>query len=478
MACRGPLPSLPSCVPPPAPLSCLTALLFAGCAVPPDPEPPLSVPAAFRTPLAGEVPSARWWESFADPRLDRRVARALRHNFDLRQAWERLRAAEALIGVEAGARLPQLEAFAGAAYTKTETGSSKSYELGLGASYEVDLWGRIGAQVDAAAERAEALFFDHQAAAQTLAAAVASTWFRLVEARQQRALLGAQLDANERALASLNNRFGGGLVRSADLLRQRRLVEGTKEEILAVEARMATLRNALAVLEGRAPEAAAELQAGGLPDLPPTPGTGIPAELLARRPDVRAAFFVVKASQSELAVAMTNRYPRLNLGASLSSAAGSPADLFDDWIRAVAGDLVGPLFAGGSLDAEVRRNEALVRGQVLAYGQVVLGALQEVEDALVRERSQVAIIDSLARQAELSQNAYQRLRIEYLNGVSGFLDLLSALVEAQRLQRDLLAARRLLLEYRIDLYRSLAGNFEVDRGLLEAMYQDPVAPRS
>ena len=171
----------------------------------------------------------------------------------------------------------------------------------------------------------------------------------------------------------------------------------------------------------------------------------------------------LKAADRDLAAAISNQYPRLTLSVSASTAASTAQDLFQSWAYAFAGDLLAPIFRGGALRAEVDRTEAVRTQRLYQYGQTILTAFQEVEDALIREKKQRERIQQLERQVELAQQAYEQLRTQYFNGAADYLDVLTALDEVQQLRRDRLAAERTLVEDRIALYRALAGSFETER---------------
>jgi outer membrane protein TolC len=178
---------------------------------------------------------------------------------------------------------------------------------------------------------------------------------------------------------------------------------------------------------------------------------------------VQSAFGLVQAADRDLAAAISNQYPRLTLSASAGSAADNAGSLFEDWALAFAGNLLAPIFYGGALRAEVDRTEAVREQRLFEYGQTILVAFQEVEDALVQETKQRESIQHLEEQIELATQAYDQLRVQYLNGTTNYLDVLTALDEVQQLRRDLLAARLTLVEDRIALYRALAGSFETAR---------------
>ncbi|MGM0454361.1 MAG: TolC family protein, partial [Thermodesulfobacteriota bacterium] len=194
--------------------------------------------------------------------------------------------------------------------------------------------------------------------------------------------------------------------------------------------------------------------------VPPLPATGLPADLVRRRPDVDQAHLRLKAADADTAAAVSNQYPRLTLSASLSTSNDAGSDLFTDWARSFSGSLVAPLLDAGRRQAEVDRSQAVKKQRLYQYGQAVLTAFQEVEDALVREKKQVQQIESIEARVRLAERTYRQLRTEYINGAADFIDVLTALTEAQQLRRELISARRERMEIRIGLYRAVAGGFE------------------
>jgi len=248
-----------------------------------------------------------------------------------------------------------------------------------------------------------------------------------------------------------------------DVLRQRQLLESTREQRAVAESRMQVLEHQLAVLLGRAPQKGRDYTNGSLPEIPPLPDPGLPVGLIRRRPDVISAYQQLQAADMDWAAAISSQYPRLTLKASLNTSEDKVTDLFQNWAHSFAGNLVAPLLDAGQRKAEVGRTKALRRQRLYEYGQAVLSAFQEVEDALIQEKKQRERIRSLEEQVRLAGEAYNRLRIEYFNGVSDFIDVLTALTEKQQLQQDLLSTRLFRLEYRIALYRALAGGFHTKR---------------
>lgn len=426
----------------------------------------LHSPAATSTPFSdsGEEPlESHWWTAFGDSELNSIVDRALRNNFNLETTWQRLRAAEAVVDRESASLFPDLEGQLQGEEQRPESAGNEQLRLGFTSEYEVDLWGRIRSQVEAERYRAKASHADYKTAALTLSAEVARTWFQLITARNQRDLLEDQVNANEKVLSLIKSRFGSGQGRSVDVLRQQQLLESTRQQYHSTSSRVQVLEHQLAVLLGRSPNAKINYETTELPQIPDLPETGLPTDLVQRRPDVQQAFFELQAADLDLAAAIRNQFPRLSLTASLSSTGNNAEDLFDDWIRSFAGNLFGPVFDAGQRSAEVDRREALKQQRIYAYGQSVLTAFREVEDALIQERKQEEQIKNLRTQVRLARETYEQLRVEYFNGVGNYLDVLTALTDEQQLRRDLLSAELGLMEFRIALYRALAGGFETDR---------------
>lgn len=450
--------------------------ILSGCSSAPEVSAPVDPPAAFSDEGSDTIEGTatvpdRWWTAFSDPALNAAVDSALSNNFTVRAAWERLKAADAVLDRESSLLYPQVDASSSivterrAEQAPGRQPGNEDISAGLSASYEIDLWGRIRAQRQAEQERVRATLADYRVATLTVSAEITRTWVQLAEAREQIDLVNQQIETNETVLQLLRDRFGTGQIQSVDILRQRQLIEATREEKAAAEAQERVLQNRLAVLVGRAPTNLQIDEPSALPDLPEAPDTGIPAELVERRPDVRAARFRLRASDRDLSAAISNRYPRLTLDASAFASAPTAQGLFDNWVATVGGNLLAPIFYGGELQAEVDRTEAVRNERIYLYGQAILQAFQDVEDALILETKQREQVQFIADQVDLAEQSYDQLRIQYLNGSGSYLDVLTALRDVQELRRELLLGRRLLAENRIALYRALAGSFETPRDI-------------
>jgi len=432
-----------------------------------DIEPPAHMPGTFST--SGETATpAKWWSAFGDPRLDSLVDEALLRNFTLKTAWDRLDQAQASASASWAGFWPSLDGSAN--WTRSlnsmegrDRQYGTEYTLGLAASYEIDLWGRVRATKDAAELELLATREDLSAAAITLSAQVAGSWYQLVELRGQLALLDEQTRTNESYLEVVTLKFRSGQATATDVLQQRQLVESTKGERALVESGAKVLEYQLAVLLGAAPGSRDFDYAGGLPELPPLPETGVPARWMRQRPDLRAAELRVQAADRRVAAAIADRFPRLSLTARAETSAERTRDLFDNWLAGLAANVAAPIIDGGRRRAEVRRTRAVAAQQLDSYGQTLLTSLKEVEEALVKEDRQAQYVASLQLQLDLSRQATEQTRENYTKGGADFTRYLTTMLSHQRLQRTHLQARRQLVEYRISLYRALGGGWEMER---------------
>ena len=447
-------------------LTSLILILFIGCAHRPAryfPERPLE---PFSESGNAEMPE-EWWTTFEDPALNAHVAQALGENFNLSSALQRLRAARAVARREASDLFPHVN---GLVTTDSALGTGRDRTAigwGLDASYQVDLWGQIQSRVDAAELRASATGADYQAVALTLAAEVCRTWFALIESYAQLELLAAQVETNRNGLKTQELRFGRGFVRSPDVLRQRQLVESTLEQAVVVRGRIEVLEHQLAVLQGELPQSARYEPGSNLPPLRPLPNTGLPSELLQRRPDVRRDYLAFLAADQDLVSAVTAQYPRLNLTGALLNTGETPKFGFSDWFIFLGSQLVTPLIDGGQRRAEVDRTEAVTQQRFDDYQETLLIAFQEVENSLALEKYQHERLVLLASQDKLAKQSADQLVQEYLIGDAEYLDVLSQVQSQQRLQREILTAKLDLILIRIGLYLALAGDIEIPpRGLV------------
>ena len=458
---------------------CLCPLLLAACIVlltACSPFQPVARPDA-----AGEIPDAYalysaearspspWWDAMASPELNRLIDAALADNFSLSEAWYRLQQARA-IAVQANAGLyPELDAFGSARTTRSDSagGSSGSegrqnYELGLTASYEVDLWGRVRSQREAVLLDVKATEADLHAAAVSLAAEVASRWVQILSQRLQKQLLEKQLASNTTFLELIELRFRKAMVSALDVYQQKQVVENVRAKIPLVQAETQLLMHELAVLLGRPPRSDLALNQSQMPTIGQLPSLGLPADLLAARPDVQAAGMRLRAADWQLAEARANRLPAIRIGAGAQYGPEALDQLFDTWLLSLAANLTAPLFDAGRRAAEVDRVQATVDENLWAYRRVVLTAVKEVEDALALETRQREHIQALKAVMTAARSGLREAVDRYRNGLSDYLPVLTQLLAVQDLERNMIAQNEQLILYRIGLYRALGGQWPIE----------------
>lgn len=441
------------------PIFIVLLLVMTSCAVMVKPvQSPAVLPAKFS--VTGIIkPSDKWWESLHDPELNQLCGQSLAGNFSLGAAFNRLAQAQAIAKKSGAELVPEVIGTVSASQSTSGSFASNDFSIGVAASYELDLWGRIRSARNAALLERSSAEEDVFSAAISITAEVASVWYQLTEQRLQLQLLDRQIEINKNNVMLIKVRFSGAQASAADVYQQQQLLESVIGNRQTVVATITVLENQLAVLLGHAPGLLAVPTSGQYPVLPPLPDTGLSISLMQRRPDVRKAYLAVQAADQRVASAIAERFPKLSLSANVEGNSPNLQSVLNNWLATVAGNLVLPLIDGQRRVAEVERNRAVAAEAINNYGTVMLKAVQDVENALVRERQQRLVVDNLARQVELASQSSSIIKLRYLNGVSDFLRVLSAMLSQQSLERNLLQAQQQLIQYRIDLYRALAGKF-------------------
>lgn len=296
----------------------------------------------------------------------------------------------------------------------------------------------------------------------TIVAELAEAWLDVRFQRARQKLLVEQLDVQQKSLELLETRFREGLGSALDVYQQRSLVAGTEAQVIQAQSAIVVLEGRIAVLLGASFDdvvGAAGVAPDALPEPPAVPAVGVPASLLERRPDVRAARRRVEAADHRVAVAVADRLPSLFLQGSISEAGESLADLIKSPLYSLLGSVTAPLFDYGRRKAEVARTRAVVDERLADYGQVMVEAMVEVEVALAQERHQNDLIAELVAQEELAASTVREARSRYREGQIDYLPVLTAQQSQQQIQLSVLSARRQLLSLRVSLYRALGGTW-------------------
>lgn len=436
-------------------------LILSGChafaPISPSVQQP---PQAYRLQAGEHLPDEEWWRELHSEDLNRLMDEALRSAPDIRTALARLEQAKAAAQKTGSALWPTLGASAEAARSWTKLHAqnqveSDAYGLGLAASYELDLWGRVRALRQADTLSVMASRDDLRTAALTLSGEVVGAWISLCSTRQQLAVLEEQQRTNAAILSTLELRFANSLASALDVLQQREAIAQTETVIFPLQSEAVRLENRINLLLGKAPGSMDLTSAATLPEPMPIPGTGLPADLLRERPDIRASWQRLLESGWDVAAARADRMPALRLTGNFEHTGGDASRIFDNWLANLAASLTAPIIDGGSRRAEVERQEAVRRERLATYEKTVFTALSEVDTAVSSVLKQIELVRAFQTQRDAAQAALTSARIRYQNGVLEYDTVLSLLLKLQQLDRTHIREQATLLTLQTGLYRAL-----------------------
>jgi len=465
-----------------ATVALMSALLAYGCAsVPKVAQPDLDVAPPEQwtgASLAEGRVDPTWWESFGSPELNETIQTALERNWDLRAAVARVRQAEAQARIAGADLKPQLGAtldgararrnFIGLPIPGAPPGgvlstTSTTLGLSLSLSWEIDLWGRLGARAGAAVADYQAAQTDLAGAHLSLAGQVAKTWFATAAAAQQVELARAQVESFQTTARQVRGRYDRGIRPALDLRLALANLEGAEASLRLREELLDAAIRQLETLLGRYPGRQVETPTA-LPDTPPAVPGELPADLVARRPDLAAAERRLAAAGARVRAAKKDLYPRLSLTASGGTSSAELKDLVsgDFGVWSLAGNLLQPIFQGGRLRAAVKLAEGAADERLAGYASAALNAYLEVETTL---RAETLLAEREAHLAEAARQsrAAERLADErYRAGLDTFITVLESQRRAFQAETEWLLARQERLANRVDLFLALGGGFERD----------------
>jgi multidrug efflux system outer membrane protein len=451
-------------------LSLSLAALVAGCAAGPDYRPAapsrLGVPDSYvegvGQPLSQEA-LATWWTQLGDPALDGLIERAIAANLDLAQSSARLRQArEALIQARAGF-LPTVDASAGAGRNFSSPGADKSsFSLGGDAAWELDLFGGIGRSVEAARADAEGAGYDLATVRIAIVAEVATNYIQARLSQEQLRIARETLANDTENLDIAGWRVQAGLVSSLDQEQARTQRARTAASIPNLETQYRGALNRIAVLTGEAPGAAtATLEAPApIPTGPTDIATGIPADTLRQRPDVRAAERTLAAATARIGVAQADLLPSLRITGNIGTSAFSLGGLFDTVTGGLFAGIAQSIFDGGRRRSVVRSQEAAADAAFAGYKQTVLTSLEDVENGVNALNASRIRFGEFTIALDAANNSAILARSQYRAGLTDFQTLLQT-------EQSLLSARNSIASSRADqalavvqLYRALGGGWQ------------------
>ncbi|MCA8950023.1 MAG: efflux transporter outer membrane subunit [Planctomycetes bacterium] len=459
----------------------LLAGALAACTVGPDYERPdlaARTGAAWRQPSGAVVQYERstlsqWWRQFGSPELAALAERLVGENLSLAAARERIVAAWARRGVVDADRLPRAAGFAG--YTRAGTGDRglnfqgppagrnvDVWSIGATAGWELDLWGRIARRNEAAEAEIEIAVEDYRGAAVSLLAELALAFVDASTLHDRLAVARRGIALQQETARLAQTKVDAGRGTRLDVDQAERELERSQAIVPALQLALATAENRVAVLVGERPADGVVL-AGDRLELPPEIGLGVPADLLARRPDVRRSERRLAAATAYVGATEAERYPQITLDGTVALRAqqlstltsGAPALSYS-----FGPGLTIPLFTGGRIDAAVAAAESAVDLARVELERALLEAIAEVENAaegVLRTRERHA---RLAASATAARRAVDFARSLYDSGRRDLLQVLDAERALVQIEDELLVARQAAFVQTIALYRALGGGFE------------------
>lgn len=460
-----------------------------GCMVGPDysrPQTPADTAASFVN--AGPQPTEvnevstydQWWERFGDPVTVVLVREALANNYDLKAAAARLLKSQEQLAQARGKLWPDvsysisrdrskrffnLGNFGGADPNFPSNGFSvltTTWTQGVSVSYLVDFWGQLRRSKRAAWADMLAAEFNREALVNSIISSVIEARTNIATIQSRLAIARAGTESRAKTVEITERRYRAGLVSPVDVRLARASLESARAAEPEIELSLAKARHALDILLARAPGTSASLAQtlADLPGLDPVP-VGVPAALIERRPDVRAAEFALRAANERIGANVAQLYPGLTLNATYGSSIDEWADLWQSFSETYSGvfNVTQPIFRGGQLRAQVRAAQAEYEALAADYGAAVVKAMGEVEDALVGEKYLRAQLEHSERQLAESREAETLSRRRYEQGVEGILAVLES--ERQRLlaEEQVAMLRGQVWTTRVNLHLALGGDW-------------------
>jgi NodT family efflux transporter outer membrane factor (OMF) lipoprotein len=462
----------------------LLAISLTACTVGPDfHKPQATTIAEWAKPAKTAASQAvtdsldeRWWETFNDAQLSALTRRVMADNLDLQLAASRLQQSRAVRQVITAERYPATAA-AGSYGRQRNSGEGLSdpsghngqsafnlWSAGFSASWELDFWGRVRRETEAADATLEVAENDRRGVLISVLAQTAQDYIQLRGVQNTRAVTEQNLDVARRSLQLAQLRLADGVATDLDVAEAAAQVASIESRLPALEQRQAELINALSLLMGEPPQAlASELSTdAAVPQTPRQVAIGLPSQLAERRPDIRQAEARLHAATATIGVAKGDFYPRITLSGSVGSQAMQLSD-FGSWGSRAFG--IGPqfslpLFDGGRLRGVLELREAQQQEAAIAYQQTVLRAWHEIDDQLSAYNASQLRRDSLAEAVRQNRIALQTAQQQYVQGVVDFVNVLTVQSALLATQEQWVESSTGVSLAAVGLYKALGGGWE------------------
>jgi len=433
-------------------------------------KPAIEVPPAYRfseQPI-GTAHQPAWWNAYHDPYLDRLVREALANNRDLRIATARVDEFAAILAGTKSQGSPQIGY--GLSGNRSRASEQKipgivdplstTFNSLLSASWEIDLWGRIRRETEAARANLLATEEARSGVTLTLISSVIAGYVTLLDLDAQLRVARATADGRKQSVELFQTRLDAGWVSEFEMSQVQAEYESALQQIPGITQAVATQEHALSVLVGRNPGPIAR-QGEPDPRLTPIIPAGLPSDLLLRRPDILQAEQQLIASNALIGAARALFFPRISLTGLFGLASGSLGKLFTGSARtwSFTGDVAGPIYTGGGLTAAVDQAKARREQSLANYELVIQNAFRDVEDSLADVRHSAELREILQRRVTTLERSLELATERYENGYSDYLDVLDTERSLFNAQLQLASARGDYQRALVSLYRALGGDW-------------------
>lgn len=422
----------------------------------------VGAPEQWVAPVINKNITVDWLDTLNDPTLKTLIAEGKAKNIDLKLAAANVEKANLLASKSATSLKPTANVSLSSNNSGKVQGASASASssVAINASWELDVWGRLQAGVDAANANAQVAQADYQYAIHSLSANIAKTYFKVIEAKQQAAITKKNLQLLSKMMQITQVKYDNGIASGQDVAINKANVASAKDQLIELQGAERNALRALELLLGRYPDATSEIPAN-LPLLPPQPPAGIPSSILERRPDLISAERSIAAAFNATKQAKTARLPSFSLTGALNGSSSSLSDILNPANLAwqLASNIAAPLFDAGRSKIDIAVANTEQQQAIANYAKQALTAFSEVENNL----DQGAVLQNreleLERVVSESQKAFKIASLRYKEGEIGLLDTLNVQQQTISAQSSLLSLKRLQLEQRINLYLALGGDW-------------------
>lgn len=442
----------------------ISIALLSGCGalMRSDFEPPAQqVPEQWQhTAVNSQVSLDPWWQKFNQPELNQLISQVLSSNNDLTIATLTLQKARLQAGLARDDLYPQLSSNNTASVNKPLEGgsSSKAYKANLSVSYEVDLWGKVSANIDQAQWAALASVEDRESTAQSLVATTASLYWQIGYLHQRIELSNKSIEHSRQTLALTERQYASGAVTELNVLESQRSLAGQEAAHSQLLQQLVEAENALAMLLNRAPGQVAveisQLPAVEVPEI----GVGIPADVVVRRPDVKAALYQLRSALASKDATYASYFPSLSLTGSVGESTSELKELLRNPVGSLGAGLVLPFLQWNQM--QINNDIANIDYQtaIVNYRKTLYSAFEDVDNAISAKQQYVYQGEKLEQQFSAAAQAEAIYESQYRHGAIGIQNWIDAQENRRSAEAALLENRYNQLITQATLYQALGGS--------------------